>query len=34
MALTAVLSMIFFGESVTMLVAVGIALIMAGVLLV
>ena len=33
-ALTAVLSMILFGESVTMLVAVGIALIMAGVLLV
>ena len=33
-ALTAVLSMLLFGESVTMLVAVGIALIMAGVLLV
>ncbi len=33
-ALTAVLSMILFGESVTMPVAVGIALIMSGVLLV
>ena len=33
-ALTALLSMLLFGESVTMLVAVGIALIMAGVLLV
>ena len=33
-ALTAVLSMVLFGESITVLVAVGIALIMAGVLLV
>ena len=33
-ALTAVLSMVLFGESVTVLVALGIALIMAGVLLV
>ena len=33
-ALTAVLSMVLFGESVTVLVALGIALIMVGVLLV
>ena len=33
-ALTAVLSMVLFGESITVLVALGIALIMAGVLLV
>ena len=33
-ALAAVLSMVLFGESITVLVAVGIALIMAGVLLV
>jgi len=33
-ALTAVLSMLVFGESITVLVALGIALIMAGVLLV